>query len=131
MQLAENSNSNRATRHSHGSARAVANTGLSQPCSIHAKSETPVLHAQLQRPQARNALRVLSLALTDIAEGRGCSECSMKEVARTVTLCVHELRDAKKKGEWSKEEKKAMKKEVKATFKEIKQEVKRTRKSKN
>ncbi|KAF2676694.1 hypothetical protein K458DRAFT_468282, partial [Lentithecium fluviatile CBS 122367] len=103
----------------------------SQPCSIHSKSATPVLHAQLQRPQARNALQVLSLALTDMAEGRGCSECSMKEVARTVTLCVRELRAAKKNGEWSKEEKKAMKNEAKAAFNEIKQEVKRTWKNKN
>jgi hypothetical protein len=80
----------------------------------------------LQRPQARNALQVLSLALMDLANGRDCTECSLKEVARTVTLSIRELKSAKKNGEFSKEEKKAMKAEVKATFKELKDEVKRT-----
>jgi hypothetical protein len=55
----------------------------------------------------------------------------MKEAARTVTLCARELRAAKRSGEWSKEEKKAMKKEAKATFDEIRQEMKRTWKSKD
>jgi Sec-independent protein translocase protein TatA len=50
----------------------------------------------------------------------------LKEVARTVTLSIRELKSAKKNGEFSKEEKKAMKAEVKATFKELKDEVKRT-----
>ena len=74
---------------------------------------------------------MLSLALTDMAEGRGCSQCSMKEVARTATLCVREIKAAKRSGEWSREEKKALKKEVKTSFKEIKKEVKQTWKNKN
>lgn len=116
---------------SHASACAGAKQVCSQPCPTHSDSATPFLRTQLQRPQARNALQVLSQALADIAEGRGCNKCLMKEAARTATLCVRELRAVKKNGEWSKEEKKAMKNEAKATFNEIKQEVKQTWKSKD
>lgn len=55
----------------------------------------------------------------------------MKEAARTVAICAREMRAAKKDGEWSKEERKAMKKEFKAALQEIKQEVRVTWKDKN
>lgn len=76
-------------------------------------------------------MQVLSMTLVDMAEGRGCDKCMMKEAARTITTCVRELRAAKKNGEWSKEEKKAMKNEAKAIFGEIKREVKTTWKDKD
>jgi hypothetical protein len=55
----------------------------------------------------------------------------MREAARTVAVCAREIRGAERNGEWSKEEKKAMKKDVKAAFEEIKQEVKATWKDEN
>lgn len=71
-------------------------------------------------------MQALSLALAKIIEGGGCTKCLIKEVARTVTIYAKELCAAKRNGEWTREEKKALKREAKATFQEVKGEVKET-----
>lgn len=69
---------------------------------------------------------MLSLAFANLAEGRGCNGCLIREAARMITISTRELKAAKKEGKWSKEEKKAMKSEVKDVFNEVRQEVKRS-----
>ncbi|CAI6341402.1 unnamed protein product [Periconia digitata] len=95
-------------------------------CDAHSRASIPFIHAQLQQQQAKEAIRAISIAFGNLADGSGCSECILREIAQTVTLCLRELKTAKKNGKWSKEEKKTMKREVKVAFKDIKREVKQT-----
>lgn len=67
----------------------------------------------------------LSAALADAANDNGsCAKCSLDTVVQTMTAFVKDLRAAKKSGEWTKEEKRAMKKEAKVLEKGMKKDVK-------
>ena len=57
-------------------------------------------------------------------------KCVVDEAAKALTSCTRDLRAAKKSGEWSKGEKKALKKEAKGLFKGLKCDVKPVWKSK-
>lgn len=72
----------------------------------------------------------LSSTLAGAGNENCCSKCVTKNAAQTLALYLRELRAAKKNGEWSAEEKKALKKEVKGLFKEIKHDVRKTWKAK-
>ena len=51
-------------------------------------------------------------------------KCVVDEAAKALTSCTRDLRAAKKGGEWSKGDKKALKKEAKGLFKGVKRDVK-------
>lgn len=69
-------------------------------------------------------LRSLIATLNDALEGNRCTECTFEATAHTLTAYVTEMKAAKKDGQWSKEDKKALKAEAKAMGKRIKGSVK-------
>jgi GTP1/Obg family GTP-binding protein len=75
-------------------------------------------------------MQLLIAALNDAVDDDKCTKCATDKVAATMTAYVQELKAAKKNGEWSKEEKKALKGEMKTLFKSVKSDVKAMRKAK-
>lgn len=69
-------------------------------------------------------LRSLIATLNDAVEGKRCTECTVEATANTLTAYVTEMKAAKKSGQWSKEDKRALKAEAKAMRKRIKGSVK-------
>lgn len=59
-------------------------------------------------------------ALRDAVDGEHCTRCTANDVLRTLTKYVFDLREAKKSGNFSRQEKKALKVEVKGLLKEVK-----------
>ncbi|KAK4495617.1 hypothetical protein PRZ48_012885 [Zasmidium cellare] len=96
-------------------------------CTIHPTTPTPHLDAQLSSPKYRSYLLSLSEALADLADAEEphCTKCSIDSVALTLTQLAKEVKQAKKNGEWSKEEKKALKKESKTLGKAVKADCER------
>lgn len=96
----------------------------SAPCSVHGSSSTPNLDKELQKPSAHNLLLALSKAFADAANSEECTRCAAESASKAVTTFVRETKQAKKTGEWSKEDKKAVKKELKDVFKPLKRDMK-------
>lgn len=96
-------------------------------CSHHGtESQTPHLDALLQQPNTRAALLALSSAFAAAAEDDRCLKCVIDSVVPDVAQCMQDFKKQKKAGEFSKEDKKAMKKEMKALFKGVKGAAKKT-----
>ncbi|OGM39931.1 hypothetical protein ABOM_011353 [Aspergillus bombycis] len=93
-------------------------------CTVHGPSQTPHLDRQLQQPQTKEILQALSVALNDIADERQCTKCAVETASGLLTGYVREVKAAKKNGQYSKEERKALKKEVKALGRGVKRDVK-------
>ncbi|KAE8333070.1 hypothetical protein BDV39DRAFT_199422 [Aspergillus sergii] len=93
-------------------------------CTVHGSSQTPHLDRQLQQPQTKEILQALTVALNDIADERQCTKCAVETASGLLTGYVREVKAAKKNGQYSKEEKKALKKEIKDLAKGVKRDVK-------
>lgn len=94
------------------------------PCETHGSSSTPNVDRELQKPSAQNLLLALSKAFADAANSEECTKCAAESASKAVTTFVRETKQAKKNGEWSKDDKKAVKKELKDIFKPLKGEMK-------
>ena len=82
---------------------------------------TPRLDEQLRQPKAREAAQMISSRLGDPDQ---CTQCSTQALATTLTDYVKGLREAKKSGNLTKEERKELKAEVKFLFKSVKKDIK-------
>ncbi|KAL4748031.1 hypothetical protein BDW72DRAFT_215083 [Aspergillus terricola var. indicus] len=94
------------------------------PCTVHGASQTPHLDHELQQPYAQNIIRTLTAALNDLADEKKCTKCTVEKSSALLTSHVRDIRAAKQNGQWSKEERKALKAEVKSSFKPMKKAVK-------
>ncbi|EYE96760.1 uncharacterized protein EURHEDRAFT_337502 [Aspergillus ruber CBS 135680] len=92
---------------------------LNAPCSVHSTSQTPRLDHQLQQPETKAALQALATALNNIADEKQCTKCAVEASSNFLTDHLRDIRAAKKNGQWSKEDKKALKAEIKG-FKSLK-----------
>ncbi|KAF5864096.1 hypothetical protein ETB97_008502 [Aspergillus alliaceus] len=92
---------------------------------VHGASQTPHLDRQLQTPQSKDILQALIVSLNDIADENQCTKCAVENASTLLTGYVREVRAAKRSGQWSKEEKKALKKEIKALGRGVKRDVKK------
>lgn len=72
----------------------------------------------------------LSSALADVGNANCCSKCATESAAHIFTAYLRDLRAAKKNGQWSAEEKKALRAEAKGLMKEIKRDIKKVWKAK-
>ncbi|KAB8231150.1 hypothetical protein BDV23DRAFT_148617 [Aspergillus alliaceus] len=99
--------------------------GSKGSCSVHGASQTPHLDRQLQTPQSKDILQALIVSLNDIADENQCTKCAVENASTLLTGYVREVRAAKRSGQWSKEEKKALKKEIKALGRGVKRDVKK------
>lgn len=107
-----------------------ADLHYSTRCHTHVSSKTPHIDAHLDEIGTQTRIHELINALTSAADGRSCSRCATESAARTITAYLRDLRAAKKNGQWSSEEKKALKAESKALFKEMKKDLKKVWKDK-
>jgi len=92
----------------------------SQQCNHKGSNATPFLDAQLHQPAAREAVSSVHTTMQYAVDGEHCTRCTANEAARTLTKYVFDMRDAKQRGNFSREEKRAMKAEVKALLREVK-----------
>lgn len=93
-------------------------------CSNHGSSQSPLLDRELQKPQAKQIILLLSEQLKDLANDSKCTKCTVQNISTVLTGHVRDLKVAKQNGEWSKEDRKAMKAEMKAIFKPVKKDIK-------
>ncbi|KAB8275324.1 hypothetical protein BDV30DRAFT_236692 [Aspergillus minisclerotigenes] len=93
-------------------------------CTVHGPSQTPHLDRQLQQPETKEILQALSVAFNDIADERQCTKCAVETTSSLLTGYIREVKAAKKNGQYSKEEKKALKKEIKGLAKVVKRDFK-------
>jgi uncharacterized protein YlaN (UPF0358 family) len=93
-------------------------------CATHGPSQVPLVDRELQKPQAKEVIRVLTAALNDLTNEKKCTKCTVESISTQLTGHARDLRAAKRSGAWSKEDKKALKAEVKGLFKPIKKDVK-------
>ncbi|KAL4961070.1 uncharacterized protein BDV14DRAFT_181106 [Aspergillus stella-maris] len=94
------------------------------PCAAHGPSQTPHLDHELQQPYAQSIIRALTTALNDLADSNKCTKCTIENSSTLLTTHARDIRAAKKNGQWSKAERKALKAEVKSSFKSVKKDVK-------
>ncbi|KAE8154266.1 hypothetical protein BDV25DRAFT_135956 [Aspergillus avenaceus] len=90
---------------------------------VHETSPTPHLDHEFQQPQSKQILQAVIAALSDIADEHRCTTCAVETSSRLLTGYLREVREAKKSGKWSKEERKAMKKETKMLASVMKRDV--------
>ena len=102
-----------------------------QHCGHGTESQTPFLDAQLRKPNAKAALLALSQAFAAAAEDDRCLKCAAESVIPELSVCMQDMKKAKKSGEFSKEDKKALKRETKLLFKGFKKEAKTVWKDKS
>jgi len=69
-------------------------------------------------------MRKLSAALANIADNDQCTKCATESATMSLTSFLREIHDAKKSGQWSKQEQKAFKTEAKGLFKGMKGDMK-------
>lgn len=93
-------------------------------CTHHTSTPTPLLDANLSSPAAQDAVHTLTTSLHDATDGQHCTRCTANDAARTLTQYLFTMRQAKKAGNWSKEDKKALKVELKGLMREVKDVVK-------
>lgn len=91
---------------------------------MHGASQSELLDRELQRPQAQEIIRALTNALNDINDNDKCTKCAVENASTLLTTQVRDIRGAKRNGEWTKEERKALKAEAKGIFKPVKKAVK-------
>lgn len=98
-------------------------TSLKAPCLTHGPSQSPLFDRELQKPRSTEIIKALSMALNDLADEQYCTNCTVEQISTLLTGYVREMREAKRSGEWSKEDRKALKTEVKAIFKPAKKNI--------
>lgn len=76
------------------------------------------------KPRSQQILKGLAEALNDLANEKKCTRCAVQDISTQITGHVREMREAKRNGEWTKEDRKAMKAEFKAVFKPMKKDIK-------
>ena len=96
----------------------------SAPCEEHGPSSTPNLDRALQKPSAQNLLLALSKAFADAANPEQCTRCAAESGSKAISSFMVDMKQAKKNGDWTKEDKKAIKRELKHVFKPLKGEMK-------
>ncbi|KAJ5785197.1 uncharacterized protein N7503_010409 [Penicillium pulvis] len=100
------------------------NISAKAPCPTHGPSQSERFDRELQRPQAQEMIRALTKALNDINDQDKCTKCAVENASTLLTTHVRDIRALKQNGEWTKEERKALKAEVKGIFKPVKKSVK-------
>ncbi len=98
-------------------------------CHIHGSTETPMLDAQVADPHTKASLSALSSALADASNEGACLKCTVEAITQTLTTFLQDFRTAKKSGQWSHDEKKALKTEVKGLAKGMKHDLKQALRS--
>lgn len=101
-------------------------THLARECHVHGPSKTPLIEAHLRQPGTKASVQALINSLSNAIEEEKCLKCAMQDAARTLTSCARDYRTAKKNGQWSREEKKALKAEAKGLANDLKGIVKAT-----
>ncbi|CBF89297.1 predicted protein [Aspergillus nidulans FGSC A4] len=94
------------------------------PCTVHSSSQTPNLDHEFKQPYTQDIIRMLTAALHDLADETKCIKCTVEKSSALLTSHLCDIQAAKKTGQWSKEERKALKAEVKSSFKPVKKTVK-------
>jgi hypothetical protein len=69
-------------------------------------------------------MHALSAALSELVDENKCTKCAVENLSTLLTGHVRNLRTAKQNGEWSKEDRKALKAESKGLLKPVKKEIK-------
>lgn len=101
-------------------------THPTKECHVHGPLKAPLIEAHLRQPDTKASIQALINSLSNVIEEEKCLKCAMEDAARTLTLCARDYKTAKKNGQWSREEKKALKAEVKGLAKDLKGIVKAT-----
>lgn len=63
-------------------------------------------------------------ALNELNDHTKCTKCLVANISALLTAQFRDLKAAKRNGEWSKDQRKALKAEVKATLKPVKKDIK-------
>ncbi|KAF5010783.1 hypothetical protein FDECE_3080 [Fusarium decemcellulare] len=92
-------------------------------CPVHGVSQTPHLD-EILKSRSRAELQGLAAALDDLRDENRCAKCAVQTAANLLIGYFQDIREAKKNGQWSKEEKKALKLEIKDLAKSVKADVK-------
>ncbi|KAJ5671888.1 hypothetical protein N7507_001015 [Penicillium longicatenatum] len=100
------------------------NISTKAPCPTHGPSQSERFDRELQKPQAQAMILALTKALNDINDQEKCTKCAVENASTVLTTHVRGIRELKQNGEWTKEERKALKAEVKGIFKPVKKSVK-------
>ncbi|OOQ91163.1 hypothetical protein PEBR_01217 [Penicillium brasilianum] len=94
------------------------------PCMSHGPSKTPLLDRELQKPQTQEFIHAISSALRELVDEKKCTRCTVENLSTLLTDQIRNLREAKQNGEWSKEDRKALKAETKSLLKPVKKQLK-------
>jgi hypothetical protein len=90
----------------------------------HGPSKTPLLDRELQKPQTQEIIQAISSALDEFVDEKKCTRCTVENLSTLLTEQIRNLREAKQNGEWSKEDRKALKAETKSLLKPVKKQLK-------
>ncbi|CAH0027107.1 unnamed protein product [Clonostachys rhizophaga] len=96
-----------------------------QICPRHGASTTPTIDKHLRQFHVNDRLQALAPGTTAL-DGQGCTRCTVEAVTSVLSGYTRDLKAAKKSGQLTKQERKAMKAEAKAMSKEIKKNLKAT-----
>jgi putative N-acetylmannosamine-6-phosphate epimerase len=94
-------------------------------CPRHGASTTPTIDKHLRQFHVNDRLQALAPGTTAL-DGQGCTRCTVEAVTSVLSGYTRDLKAAKKSGQLTKQERKAMKAEAKAMSKEIKKDLKAT-----
>lgn len=75
--------------------------------------------------RGQETVKILSTALNDLVDENKCTKCTVENLVASIEGQLKEVRLAKQNGEWTKEEKKALKTETKFLFKPAKKSLKK------
>lgn len=113
----------------HGASIHITDSPNSQ-CKYEGNSTTPHIDSYLQQPSTKAAIRTLINALENLSDDSQCTPCTAQNATLAMTELMRDMRSAKKSGEWSKQDQKAVKQEFKGMFKGIKGDMKEVWKGK-
>lgn len=69
-------------------------------------------------------IQALTAALNDLTDEKKCTQCSLERSSALLTSHVREIQAMKKKEQWSKGERKALKAEIKTSLKGVRKDAK-------
>lgn len=98
---------------------------------MHGAVQTPLLDSHLRNADTKARIEALRSALADVIDDDRCLKCATEAMAQALVSYLRDLREAKRHGEHSNEEEKALKKEVKGLAKGMKKDVKQIWKKKS
>ena len=93
-------------------------------CNVHGPSQTPQIDGLLRQPSTVAAIQSLREALAGLVDEAHCTKCATESTPKALTSFAKDIRAAMQNGQWSKEEKKTVKKEAKWLFKGMKGNMK-------